>query len=170
MAYLDRNDIFDTLRSTIARSFDFSGRSRRTEVIVFMFVPPLVAMAILLPLDFLIGLRLPQAIDSLLTWLLAFPMIALFARRLHDQDRSGMWALLLVPGIIYSAARQWEFRTNPAFYYTEWGPLFWSNAIIVLAILTLHFWPGTDGANGYGPDPRDGSDGETAPATSSKSL
>lgn len=160
MSYLDTRDMLDTIKGIYRRSFDFSGRSRRTDVIVFMFVPPLIAMAVFLPLHLLFSVHIPQPLDRLMQALLAVPMVALFVRRLHDQDRSGWWILLMPPTIIYSALRHWELTNNPRFYYTGWPPLFWANGILVVLIMVLYLWPGTDGANGYGTDPRDGGPGD----------
>ncbi|MBD3728869.1 MAG: DUF805 domain-containing protein [Sphingomonadales bacterium] len=116
------------------RYADFSGRSRRKEYWMFqLFV--IIVYVVLLMLGGGLG---AAAGDSggglagglfgilLLVFIVAtfIPALAVLVRRLHDQDKSGWWALLaLVP-------------------------------IASLVLLVFMFLDGTPGDNQYGPDPK----------------
>jgi uncharacterized membrane protein YhaH (DUF805 family) len=83
----------------IARSLDFGGRSTRTEVVAYWFCACVAALAF-----FMAGMLLGLADGDKQWWLLtavsvvlAIPEPALFVRRVHDQGRSGWWALLIIP-------------------------------------------------------------------------
>jgi uncharacterized membrane protein YhaH (DUF805 family) len=134
-----------TLRGIVT----FSGRSRRTEV-VYYWIAAILADTVL---AFALAMILPVPAASLaatgLRWIIYIPLIALFTRRLHDHGRSGWWTLLLV------AELGWQFlATAPA---QNFLPISLMAAMLLsLALLALWFWPGTDGANIYGPDPREG--------------
>jgi len=100
------------------------------DVIYFWIVAGLAAVAAdaaigrLLPWDAAIVARL--AIGAFLS----LPAFALFVRRLHDQDRTGWWVLMLPPLIAYNLYRS----------------------------IQVMFLSGTIGPNRYGPDPREGSE------------
>lgn len=114
---------------------DFSGRSRRTEYFLF-FIVLYGALAMVMTIFFLVGDVRPGsdlsvfggtalALMGLVFLASIIPSWAVTIRRLHDQDKSGWYALLtFIPYI---------------------GPLI---------LLVLAFLPGTDGENDYGFDPR----------------
>jgi uncharacterized membrane protein YhaH (DUF805 family) len=114
---------------------DFSGRSSRTEFGLF-FISFYGMVVLLLLLAVALGSNLLEegagfgwGFGLLLIWVLAaiVPSWAVTVRRLHDQDKSGWFILLtLIPYL---------------------GFLFW---------LIFAFWPGTEGENDYGWNPRDG--------------
>ena len=114
---------------------DFAGRSRRTEYFLFFIVlyGTICVLALLFGIsgDFRSGAGL-DAVGGIAMAVLGLgflasiiPSWAVTVRRLHDQDKSGWFALLtFIPYI---------------------GPLI---------LLVMAFLPGTDGENEYGFDPR----------------
>lgn len=72
----------------------------------------------------------------------AWATIALAAKRLHDRNQSGWWALLMLPGVGYSLsytsqAESWTFGLA-------------AGGLGFLFFLYLVFAPGTDGPNRFG--------------------
>lgn len=95
-----------------------------------------------------------EFIQSSWRWLIDGPMLlpfpALFVRRLHDQDKSGWWSLLLLALIIGSVVFGEDFpgQTDQSIW------LVLTFGILLVALLILSFWHGSDGENRFGPDPR----------------
>lgn len=119
----------------LKRTFDFRGRSRRSEFWWFAVFQLLLLLGVL-TVSF--GVRaitdpFEVVIWSMITHVLvmALPMLALLVRRMHDQDWSGWWAL--------------------GFCLPYIGVGF---------ILYFMAQPGTWGPNRYGPDPRHSWDGD----------
>ena len=83
---------FESIASTFSRSFDYEGRSSRSEYWYWV-----ICMTILLyPLGYFLGYNLGDfgvLVAGLVSILFAFPSIALIARRLHDRNLSGWWQL-----------------------------------------------------------------------------
>jgi uncharacterized membrane protein YhaH (DUF805 family) len=122
---------FDYMKLPLQRYADFSGRSRRMEYWMF-FVGYLGAAIIASILDGILGMSgMIGGVYGPLTLLLGLgcivPSIACMVRRLHDQDKSGWFALL-------------------AFIPLLGG----------LILLVFMFLEGTRGDNQYGPDPKAG--------------
>jgi uncharacterized membrane protein YhaH (DUF805 family) len=84
-----------------------------------------------------------ELISLALTW----PIIAIYAKRLHDLDLTAWW-LLLLPAVTFLAGVSMFGRLHVAAY--------------CLLILVLGFLPGSHGANRFGDDPRAGARGETS--------
>lgn len=156
MAYDPRAEKLMLLRRCVTGLFDFTGRSRRTELVVF-----LVAMTVI---QFVIALvwiifSLPFSISGNLDyytktafWILAIPI---FVRRLHDQNRTG-WLAVIMPilaGLDFYAHYQFEVGNLlvPKLGY----PYNVLQSILGLVFLLLLFWPGTKGDNRFAPDPRE---------------
>lgn len=123
---------FDYMKLPLQRYADFSGRSRRMEYWMF-FVLNFAVSFIASILDGILGMTgMVGGIYGPLTLLsglaLLVPSIAVAVRRLHDQDKSG-WFLLLIFIPILGA----------------------------IALLVFMFLEGTKGDNKYGPDPKAGS-------------
>lgn len=87
----------------------------------------------------------PEFISLALTW----PVIAIFAKRLHDLNLSAWW-LLLIPAVTFVAGMSELTRLHIAAY--------------CLLLLLLGFLPGSAGPNRFGEDPL----GDTSAAPSRK--
>ncbi|GAA0296960.1 hypothetical protein GCM10009087_03450 [Sphingomonas oligophenolica] len=84
-------------------------------------------------------------------WVFAIP---LFARRLHDQNRSGLLALILPSVIIMKLYAQSLYDAGQLPVPTLGPPLNAVEIVLVVAFWILFLWPGTRGDNRFGPDPR----------------
>jgi uncharacterized membrane protein YhaH (DUF805 family) len=122
---------FDYMKLPLQRYADFSGRSRRMEY--WMFVVGVIgASVVAMLIDNVIGMgQLVAGVYGPLYTLVALgtivPSLACMVRRLHDQDKSGWFALLVLIPILGG-----------------------------LVILVFMFLEGTKGENQYGPDPKAG--------------
>ena len=158
LAYRDTiGDNAYLLRRTVQGTFDFRGRSRRTEVIYFWIATALAGVILGFPLVIALPVEQSVAANDALRLLLVVPMFALFVRRLHDQDRSGWWGMLLplsialsVPAILTSLSND----TTMAFRPQRFSAFSMIEIVVQIAILILCFLPGTPGDNRFGPDPR----------------
>ncbi|WP_062732981.1 DUF805 domain-containing protein [Sphingobium abikonense] len=137
------------LRRTIYGIADFNGRSRRTEVLLYHFAIALVGVM----LGFTAGVALQGTRASFLMAVLQIavilPMFALFARRLHDQNRSAWWVLIMPAGFGWNMMRHDLLATV---FPPRWADIIY--VCLVIAMLLLLYWPGTHGPNRFGPDPR----------------
>jgi len=98
---------------------------------------------------FIPGEALPdEATRSALSWLgwlglislaLSWPVIAIYAKRLHDLNLSAWW-LLLLPAVTFVAGTSGLDGVNVVAY--------------CLLLLALGFLPGSNGPNRFGEDPR----------------
>ena len=84
----------------------------------------------------------PEIISLALTW----PVIAIFAKRLHDLNLSAWW-LLLVPAVTFIAGMSELTRLHIVAYG--------------LLLVLLGFLPGSAGPNRFGEDPRGGAGAPT---------
>lgn len=159
MAYGERGQNFALLKRAITGAFDFSGRSRRMEVVIYW----LATMLLTAVMDFVISstLEWKESILARLTLdlLISLPMFALFTRRLHDQNRSGWCALLLPLPLAVNTVRSIRLATLSTDAYASTpdpisGLITWITVLIVLGFLGLLIIPGTPGENRFGPDPR----------------
>lgn len=118
----------DYIRLSWARPFDYSGRSRRKEILCFQLFWYAASLALLLMSSLYGGTGNGGAIE-LLMLLLALaalpPQLALMGRRFHDL---GLPAWLA---------------------FTVFVPL-----VGLVTLLITYFVPGVRGSNRYGPDPR----------------
>lgn len=157
MAYSDSvSDNAELLRRTVTHLGDFSGRSRRTEVIYYWIAAILIGVTVEFAVSMLVSFEASLVIGDALQLLIAIPTFALFVRRLHDQNRSGWWGLLLPLSILLAIPKfVTEFRGDPnALIAQKVSAASIASGIIGIAILILYLLPGTDGPNDYGPDPR----------------
>lgn len=162
MGYRDRNPLAEPARSvvlTLARTIDPSGRSRRLEG-AYYFVGMALANAALGMLAGAFGVDDLFTVQRVAQLVLAIPLGALVARRLHDFGASGWWALavplaiaLSVPEVIAGAGLDFDARLR---FETTWHPLGAAASIVALACLAIFLKEGDVGPNAYGPDPRDG--------------
>ena len=120
----------DYMKMPLQRYADFSGRSRRMEYWMF-FLGVMGATVVTSILDGVLGMSgMIGGVYGPLTLLVVLgtivPSIACLVRRLHDQDKSGWFALLgLIP-------------------------------LVNIVLLVFMFLEGTKGDNQYGPDPKAG--------------
>ena len=157
MAYRDTvGDNAYLLARTLRGVTDFSGRSRRTEIIYYWIMCALIGVVIGFVLVTGAPFETIISFDTGLRALFTIPMFALFVRRLHDQDRSGWWGLILplaflstVPRVLMEAHGDVQeiiaYKTTPTALLSD---------VLWLATLVLCFLPGTNGPNRFGPDPR----------------
>lgn len=145
----------------------FTGRSRRTELFYYWLATLLLSavlrgLAELLLPQFMGSLswreeRIAEKVAGLVVWL---PFFAFFARRMHDQGRSGWWALALPPLVAMSMYDSWRFiLTDPQTGASTLPGLPWWGTLVgivcALVMILFLFLAGTDGPNRFGPDPRD---------------
>lgn len=138
--------------------FSFKGRLNRARYLV-------VELA-LLTLWGMTWVKSPFPVSSpqALVWIAAIPMIwinmATTAKRLHDRNRSGWWALAVV------VVNRLSYFYYGAFFGLSFGvdiPITGEMLLVMLAIalsllqtwivIELFFLAGTDGPNRFGPDP-----------------
>lgn len=149
-----RSQFLATLRS----AFAFSGRSTRTEIVIYylgcLFLSMLASLFLLVVPDYEARRLANKGIEIALV----LPAIALFARRMHDQARTGWWALLPVAVYTYSTALGFlasaqgtasRIAFEKAIRQLDLIPFF-----ATLAVLALIAMPGTRGPNRFGDDPR----------------
>jgi uncharacterized membrane protein YhaH (DUF805 family) len=157
MAFIDDSGIWPNIRRTALNTFNFTGRARRTEAAYWWLT---VAVAMLVGV--LAAVALPAAAQLPAVYAMAalfgIPSVALFVRRVHDQDRTGWWALLLLLSFVLGHALN-ILETDKSFsaavddFAIE--TLRWSDYGLTFAVLVLYVLPGSKGPNRYGPDPRE---------------
>jgi uncharacterized membrane protein YhaH (DUF805 family) len=118
----------DAIKTGFQKYIGFSGRAARSEYWYWtLFIYLLCLVAVLMDLTVFsfntTGVPIMIVLAILATLL---PSLAVSARRLHDIDRSGWWALLLLTLVGY------------------------------IVLLVWGFMRGTVGANRFGPDPLEG--------------
>ena len=146
-------EIPESLKQTVLRTFNFRGRSRRTDGVVYYILASMLGAIVGVPviassLDFnQVALAL-----RLLGLVIQLPLLAWLVRRAHDYNVSGFWLLPLMGVFAFIVASQWsavdvsDLRANLAFRVAQ--PVFG------IALLCAVFWNPTDGHNRFGPDPR----------------
>ena len=141
---------FGKMLAAYRKPHKFTGRSTRTELLGYLVVSWVLATAtnwavIALGASGVLSIDLGIASVSLayLVWWLPLPALAV--RRLHDQDKPGWWALLLVLPTVIAWLGGKESLGAAGLIVLE---------AIYLGGLVLLFWKPTDGPNRYGPDPR----------------
>lgn len=122
--------MLDWMLMPLRRYADFNGRSRRKEFWMFL-LGVIVASIVIGIVESILGLTgmvfgVYGPLTTLFFLAIIVPYIAVIVRRLHDQDRTGWLALLLlVP-------------------------------IVSLVLLVFMFLEGTKGPNRFGEDPKGG--------------
>jgi uncharacterized membrane protein YhaH (DUF805 family) len=157
VAYRDATgDNAQLLKRTITGLTDFTGRSRRTEVVYYWIASALVSVVLNFAVSTAVSFSASMLFESTLQILLAIPLFALVVRRLHDQDRSGWWGLLLPMSILLSIPLALErIRGNLAgIVAQQTTPVSIAAGLCGIAVFVFCLLPGTHGANRYGSDPR----------------
>jgi uncharacterized membrane protein YhaH (DUF805 family) len=157
MTYSDSiGDNAQLLRRTVTGVTDFSGRSRRTEVIYYWIASTLAGVVLDFAASTVISFQTSLLFGDVLQLALLIPMFALFVRRLHDQNKSSWWGVLLPLAICLSIPeRVTELQGDvQAVIAQKTTPVAIMAGLCGLAIFVLCLLPGSEGANRYGPDPR----------------
>ncbi len=152
-----RGYLTEALR-TASRSFDLAGRSTRSELLTYYFASLLIVIAITFSLGWFLDFEQERLATYGLKWLISVPFPALLVRRLHDQDRSGLWAWLTFPPAAFSAAADAAsvfggIEQRISFDRATWF-FYWPSLLCLIAVLAAFLMPGTAGPNRFGPDPR----------------
>lgn len=140
---------------TVRGTFDFAGRSRRTEMVYYGIATALVGVMINFPAGLILPALWAGFLQMTLAMLFAVPTFALFVRRLHDQGKAGWWVILL--GALLAAHAYQNIlilSAGPGAFLLEERLMRVAMAMSILIVI-LSFWPGTDGPNAYGADPRE---------------
>lgn len=100
--------------------------------------------------------QVPQSrYDSLGYYAILLLLMVCLVRRLHDQDRSGWYALIVVPLLGMRAYGQYLYNIGELPMPKLGAPYNSINVVLVIVFWAVALWPGTSGVNRYGPDPRD---------------
>lgn len=153
MTYDPKTEYAGHLKRIARDLFVFRGRSQRTELVLFLILAMLVSQ--------IVSLTAGKP-----SWPLALafslPLMALLARRLHDFNRSGWFAIMVPVVAMLNAWAWWQFEAgilpSPELPFAYEAV----RIVLVIGFWAIVVWPGTKGANRFGPDPRTG---EVLPAT-----
>lgn len=157
MAYSDTiGDNAQLLRRTLTGVTDFTGRSRRTEVIYYCIASALLSIVLTFVAQTVATFETSLLFGDALQLVILIPLFALFVRRVHDQNRSAWWCVLLPLSILLSLpTRMAELHGDvQSIIARKTSPIGIAGALCGLGVLVLCLLPGTEGSNRYGPDPR----------------
>lgn len=153
MAYDPKTENLFYLRRIVTGLFDFNGRSRRSEFLVFlaaiMLVWALIAGAYLIFFD---SIRVPNG--EYMEFALWIPAVPLFVRRLHDQNKTGWIAIVLPALLVMKVYERAQFEAGNLVSPDLGFPITVVEGVLVITFWVLVFWPGSKGENRFGPDPR----------------
>ncbi|MEK7456742.1 MAG: DUF805 domain-containing protein [Pseudomonadota bacterium] len=145
---------FSLILHNIKSTFDFNGRARRSELLYYQIAVALLGIVIGFGSMAILSLQQRVLLLRLMQIVTAIPLFALFARRLHDQDRSGWWALPLPVIIAFNMTDNYHRWTNDGQIPSLPLPLTIIRSLAIIAMLVFTFWRGTQGPNHFGKDPR----------------
>ncbi|HYI64044.1 MAG TPA: DUF805 domain-containing protein [Allosphingosinicella sp.] len=151
-------DSFATAILPLKRYADFSGRSRRTELLLFFVLVAMLGLLIGLARP-IVGFEAGEWMSAALSLVILCPLSALAVRQLHDSGRSGWWLLLILPSLLMSAwARFLSFGSPVPIRASALFPPFIElpAALCGFALIVLLLWADEEAANRYGPNPRYG--------------
>jgi uncharacterized membrane protein YhaH (DUF805 family) len=149
MAYDNNGQNLFLLKRALAHSFDFRGRSRRSELLFYSIAASLLSVIFAFAL---LPIATPLLLGAIRIVLL-IPTVSLFARRLHDQDKGIVWMLPWVASVLMEALRLANQLGDGPIWRPSW-PIQLAGIILGIITLVLALWPGTIGTNRFGPDPR----------------
>lgn len=141
MRLSDGRSIMEVLLELVRRTFDFKGRSRRSDGWIWL------GLELAFNASFALSLwnapdRYWVAYDAIYL-VLILPVIGWTVRRLHDVNLAGWWAVPVILGYFWS--------------FVEWSSDAWATiALVVVAIIVFLplLIPPDAGPNRFGPDPR----------------
>lgn len=158
MAYSDSKGPVATLLEAYTRPLTFSGRSTRTELLYFVIVAGVISSVVSVVVPFALQAYAPvnnsARFIGILQWILFYPMFALTGRRLQDFGCHAAWILaIFAPSLISFVIQGARIDVNQPM---SWSVMALLGLSIVSTMLWLGalFWPGNEGANAYGPNPR----------------
>lgn len=147
-----------TLHARIRRSLvgmtEINGRATRSDFLFGFFILAIAGSVADWVVEwFSQGTR--SRYDSLGYYAVMLLLITCLVRRLHDQDRSGWYALIVVPLLGMSAYGQYLFNVGELPLPKLGAPYSVINIVLVVVLWAMILGPGTTGINRYGPDPRE---------------
>jgi uncharacterized membrane protein YhaH (DUF805 family) len=152
----------DIVLAPYRRWLDFSGRSTRTEALLFLFFSPLLGM-LLGGIAEAFGLPpayLPQrpwsayAVDGAVILLPMLPIFALLVRRMHDIGVPGWPSIFLpLPSLALAQWKEWHV-VNLTLIPEPPTAASIAQSLLALAVFAILLWPPARDYNRYGPDPR----------------
>lgn len=144
-----------SIRRTLLGTLNPRGRATRLDILFWLIMYAPISIALDTPNALMPAGSRGVVARCILELVWITPFFALFARRMHDQDRTGWWALLLPPLVATSIYDKLRVNLHP------FDPLWpdhgsWNIALLACAVgyLLLMLLPGIRGANRHGPDPR----------------
>lgn len=141
------------------RSLSPNGRLTRTEFFAISAVLQVVVAIPAMALHAALEWRASLIVDLTSSALSGVALIYVLGRRLHDVGWSAWWAALLVPVIPISIYDHWRVTLlNPDVLSGKPEPLHFYGQLVaiplVVAFLVVWLWPGSEGPNRFGRDPR----------------
>ena len=162
MMLLARSDeVGPSLKRTISGVMDFRGRSAPRDVLYFCLAWMIFAgLTDGVMIQTVENFRARIVAREGVNVLFVLPVFALLARRLHDHNRTALWALVFpIPVVVHL-----DKGLQHAFVGAHGGPpapllpdaATWVVLPILIALVFAVLLPGTIGPNRYGPDPLEG--------------
>ena len=141
---------------TIRGVGDYSGRSRRAEIVYYVIAFTLFAVVVSFALLSLTSFAIVKWFGVGLRLLFILFFMPLFVRRLHDQNLTGWLGLLFPIAILLALPRELAAATGniQALFAQQSSGIGLLFDAVCVVILILCFLPGTSGPNRFGPDPR----------------
>ena len=154
----------------------FEGRINRKPFwigsLILFAIAIVVSFAILMPLS--AANATMGALAGLVLWLaLLYPGVALGVKRLHDRGKSGLLMVVFIaPGLIsqlcdlLGITGSYQTIAGHSIHMPNtlgWILNFVTLGVAIWALVTLGFLKGTNGPNGYGPDPLMSDDQQAVP-------
>jgi uncharacterized membrane protein YhaH (DUF805 family) len=141
------------IRRGLIGLIDFKGRATRSDFLFGLIVLMLVGFT----LDWIIGKFLEDPrnpFESLGSFAIFMLASTILARRLHDQNRSGWSAVIVIPMIGIKACERYLYNIGELPAPDLGSPFDLISGALVVAFWCFALWPGTNGQNRFGPDPR----------------
>lgn len=143
---------------TVKQTFLFSGRSGHTELFGYYFFSMVAGLALVFSAGWFVSIEVETLLSYAVNLLVLLPFPALLVRRLHDQDRTGKLAWLMVVPALHllgaSLASLLGGTEGRIAFDQKTYLLYWPAQACAIALVAFYLWPGTNGPNRFGDDPR----------------